>query len=71
MPTVKQADAVWLFTADLVVRLGLSYKWENTASAAAAIREAGNDGPTGADLPAPLASNVALVDAACGESLED
>ena len=71
VPTVKQADAVWLFTADLVVRLGLSYEWEKAASAAAAIREAGQDGPTGADLPVPLAGNVALVDAACGANPGD
>jgi MYXO-CTERM domain-containing protein len=68
VPTVAQADAVWLFTADLVIRLGgLAYTPEKIAPAGAALRVAGQE-PTSEDLPAPLADNVSRVDSACGAS---
>jgi len=68
VPTVAQSDAVWLFTADQVIRLGgLAYTPEKIAPAGAALRVAGQE-PTSEDLPAPLPRNVARVDIACGAS---
>ena len=64
VPAVEQAGAVSLFTADLVVWLGVA-ELSQAAPAAAALAEVGAD-PSGADLPAPPARNVALVDHACG-----
>lgn len=64
VPTAEQADAVSLFTADLVIWLGVGNP-NQAAPAAAALAEVGN-GPAGADLPAPPARNVVLVDKACG-----
>ena len=64
VPTVEQDEAVSLITADLVIWLA----WENApqaAPAAAALVEVGTE-PTGEDLPAPPARNVALIDKACG-----
>ena len=69
VPTVEQADAVWLFSGDVVIRLGsmaAGYHPELAAPAGAALRLVGQDGPTGADLPPPLAENIELVDEACG-----
>ncbi len=67
VPTVVQADAVWLFTGDLVIRLGgLAYDPDKIAPAGAALFAASSDGPTSANLPAPLAANASLVDRACG-----
>jgi len=66
---VEQADAVWLFTGDVVIRLGsmaVEYQPELVAPAGAALRLAGQDGPTGADLPPPLAATIESIDAACG-----
>jgi hypothetical protein len=66
---VEQAGAVSLFTADLVVWLGVA-ELSPAAPAAAALAEVGADpsgtDPSGADLPAPPARNVALVDHGCG-----
>jgi hypothetical protein len=64
VPAVEQAGAVWLFTDDLVVWLGVA-DLSQAAPAAAALAEVGTT-PSGADLPAPPARNVALVDHACG-----
>ena len=64
VPTVEQAEAVSLFTADLVIWLGVDNP-QQAAPAAAALVEVGK-GPTDADLPAPPARNVALIDKACG-----
>jgi hypothetical protein len=67
VPTVQQSDAVWLFTDSFVVRLGGTADAPKVASAAAsALREAGQEQPTGADLPAPPARIAALVGRACG-----
>ena len=72
VPTVAQADAVWLFTADLVIRLGgLAYMPKKIAPAGAALFAADSDGPTSEDLPAPLPANVRLVDKACGAHAGD
>ena len=64
VPTVEQAGAVSLFTADLVIWLGVGNP-KQAAPAAAALAEVGSE-PTGADLPAPPARNVVLIDKACG-----
>jgi hypothetical protein len=64
VPTVEQADAVSLFTADLVIWLGVGNP-RQAAPAAAALVEFGKE-HTDADLPAPPARNVALIDEGCG-----
>jgi outer membrane lipoprotein-sorting protein len=64
VPTVEQAEAVSLISADLVIWLGVGNP-EQAAPAAAALVEVGKE-PTDADLPAPPARNVALIDKACG-----
>lgn len=64
VPTVEQADAVSLFSGDLVIWLGVGDP-KQAVPAAAALVEVGNE-PTGADLPAPPARNVVLIDKACG-----
>lgn len=64
VPTVEQSDAVSLFTADLVIWLGVESP-QQAAPAAAALVEVGK-GPTDSDLPAARARNVALIDKACG-----
>ena len=64
VPTVEQAEAVSLITADLVIWLGVGNP-KQAAPAAAALVEVGK-GPTDADLPAPPPHNVALIDKACG-----
>jgi hypothetical protein len=64
VPTVEQAEAVSLFSADLVIWLGVGNP-NQAAPAAAALVEVGK-GPTNANLPAPPARNVALIDKACG-----
>jgi hypothetical protein len=64
VPTVEQDDAVWLISADLVIWLAVASP-RQAAPAAAALVEVG-EGPTTADLPAPSARNVALIDKACG-----
>ena len=67
MPAVAQSDAVSLFTADLLVRLGgLAYTPERIDEATAALMAAGDQASLSGDLPAPSESNVALVDRACG-----
>ena len=67
VPAVAQSDAVSLFTADLVVRLGgLAYTPERIEEATAALLAAGDEASLSGDLPAPSASNVSLVDKACG-----
>jgi hypothetical protein len=72
VPTVQQADAVWLFTAEFVVRLGNTADAPKRATKAArALREASQDHPTATDLPAPPSSIVALVDRACGQKPGD
>jgi len=64
VPTVEQAEAVSLISADLVIWLAVVNP-RQAAPAAAALVEVGK-GPTDADLPAPPARNVALIDHACG-----
>ena len=64
VPTVEQAEAVSLISADLVLWLAVVNP-RQAAPAAAALVEVGQ-GPTDADLPAPPARNVALIDHACG-----
>jgi len=72
VPTVQQSDAVWLFTASFVIRFGDTADAPKKAAAAAtALREVGQDEPTGADLPTPPAHIVALVDKACGQTPGD
>jgi hypothetical protein len=72
VPTVQQADAVSLFTANLVIRLGNTADAPKQATAAAAaLREVDQDQPTGANLPAPPGHIVALVDKACGQKPGD
>ncbi len=64
VPTVEQAESFSLFTAELVILLGVANP-KQAAPAAAALVQVG-EGPTGADLPSPSARNMALVDKACG-----
>ena len=64
VPTVEQAEAVSLISADLVIWLAVVNP-KQAAPAAAALVEVGKE-PTAADLPAPPARNVALIDKACG-----
>ena len=72
VPTVQQADAVSLFTANLVIRLGNTADAPQQATAAAAaLREVGQDQPKGANLPAPPGHIVALVDKACAQKPGD
>ena len=67
VPAVAQSDAVSLFTADLVVRLGgLAYTPKRIEAATAALLAAGDEASLSGDLPAPKASNVSLLDKACG-----
>ena len=63
VPAVEQAGAVSLFTADLVVWLGVA-----SLPGGPGRRRPGRGrrGAPGTDLPAPPARNVALVDKACG-----
>jgi hypothetical protein len=64
VPTVEQAEAVSLFSADLVIWLGVENP-KQAAPAAAALVEVGK-APTEANLTAPPAENSALIDKACG-----
>ena len=64
VPTVEQAGAFSLFTGDLVIWLGVT-KAKQAAPAAAALMQVGK-APTAAELPAPSAANMVLVDKACG-----
>ena len=69
VPTVEQAEAVSLISADLVIWLGVGNA-QQAAPAAAALVEVGKE-PTAADLPAPPTRNVALIDKACGANPGD
>jgi hypothetical protein len=71
VPTVQQADAVSLFTTNLVIRLGNTADAPQQAAAAAALREASQDKPTGANLPPPPGHIAELVDKACGRKPGD
>ena len=64
VPTVEQAEAVSLISADLVIWLAVVNP-KQASPAAAALVEVGKE-PTDRDLPAPPARNVALIDHACG-----
>ena len=71
VPTVAQADAVWLFTDEQVVRLGdLAYSPELVAPAAAALVEVGRP-PTDDDLPPPPRASLPIIDRACGANPGD
>lgn len=64
VPTFEQDEAVTLISADLVIRIDVLNP-KQAAPAGAALVEVGKE-PTAADLPAPPARNVALIDKACG-----
>ena len=63
---------MWLFTADLVVRLGdMADAPERAATAASALREVSQAREPSTDLPPPPSAIMALVSKACGQKPGD
>ena len=65
VPTVEFGGSVVLFTADFVINIEALEGREDAAPVAAALYKI-LEGPTGADLPAPPARILPLIDKACG-----